>query len=556
MAASTQETTGWDAPRVAAALDLARHDHWEDPDGAVATAVNCEAVARTLGLDALRARALVVQGLVSLNRGDLRGAFARGADADRLAERADDDAARLEAAGLKSQLSFFSGSYTEALQQAWTTIDIGERIGTRDLRIFARRAACLVLGNLSAPGFIGELHELLRFSIAAGDRWQIAVSRNDIAHYLMDTGDVDGADDELSRGIAIAEDLAPANSVALGTLHCTRAELRMRTDRPVDALVDAEHALELLITHGEPHPYLFAVTTRLQVQALLALGHTDDAQTCGERAVARLGDRVPQARSMILEAVATALREAGRVEDAYDALSRGAELERRTLQELTEMQLGFERATQETKAARHEAAALAQKNRELEQANAELERAHAELAEAHVELAVRNGQLERLEAQLREQALRDPLTGLHNRRHLNAVLAAPLPAPVSIAILDLDHFKRINDDLGHAAGDQVLVRTAALLRAVMRPADTVVRSGGEEFVLVMPETDETAARAVCERLLAALRAESWQRVADGLAVTASAGVASGDDAAALSRVADARLYEAKRGGRDRVVGTV
>lgn len=547
-ASSTQETTGWDAPRVAAALDRARHDHWEDPDGALAAAVNCEAVARTLGVDALRARALVVQGLVSLNRGDLRGAFARGADADRLAERADDDAARLEAAGLKSQLSFFSGSYTEALQQAWTTIDLGERIGTRDLRIFARRAACLVLGNLSAPGFIGELYELLKLSIAAGDRWQIAVSRNDIAHYLMETGDVAGAEDELERGIAIAEDLAPANSVALGTLHCTRAELRMRTDRPADALADAEHALELLIAHGEPHPYLFAVTTRLQVQALLALGRTDDARTCGERAVERLGERVPQARAMILEAVATSLREAGRVEEAYDALARGAELKRRTLQELTEMQLGFERATQETKAARHEAAALAQKNRELEEAHAELERAHAELEE-------RTAQLERLEAQLREQALRDPLTGLHNRRHLASVLDGPLAAPVSIAVLDLDHFKRINDDHGHAAGDQVLVRTAALLRAVTRPADTVVRSGGEEFVLVMPGTDEAAARAVCERLCAALRAESWARVAEGLTVTASAGVATGPHAAMLARLADERMYAAKRDGRDRVVGT-
>lgn len=381
MSTVIDETTGWDAPRVAAALDEARHDHWEDPSGSGTLAARCLQHATELGDDHLRARAHVVQGLIALNRGDLRAAYALVADADRLAERADSDAARLEVAALKSQVNFFAGAHTDALQQAWTTIDLGERLGTRDMRIFARRGACLVLGNLEAPGFVAELYELLRLSIAAGDHWQIAISRNDIAHWLMLNGEFDDADVELEQAVAIAEELAPRNSFALSVVFCTRAELRLRTDRPGDGLLDAERALELLAAaDDEPNPYLFGIATRLQVQALLALGHTDQAQECGEAAVERLGERVPQMRASILEAVATSLREAGRTGDAYDALERGAALQRAALQEVAEIQRGYDRATHEREAARHEADALAEKDRELAAARRALAEAQAELA--------------------------------------------------------------------------------------------------------------------------------------------------------------------------------
>jgi diguanylate cyclase (GGDEF)-like protein len=223
--------------------------------------------------------------------------------------------------------------------------------------------------------------------------------------------------------------------------------------------------------------------------------------------------------------------------------------------ELTELQLGFERATLETRAVRMEADALAEQNRELEET-------HRRLAEAHAALQERTAELEAVQEQLREQADRDALTGLHNRHYLMAELArlsaAPPAGPISLAVIDLDDFKAINDGFGHAAGDRVLARAAALLRARVRPADTLARSGGEEFVLVMPSTDATAAGAVCARILAALRDETWRRVGDGLRVTASIGVATtgGDgplDLEALSSVADRRLYAAKAAGRDRAV---
>ena len=215
---------------------------------------------------------------------------------------------------------------------------------------------------------------------------------------------------------------------------------------------------------------------------------------------------------MILGSVAAALRDAGRPADAYDALLRCAELEREAMREFTELQLGLQRAQMETAAARREA------------------------------------------EQLREQADRDPLTGLHNRRYL--AREHDPAGPVSLAVVDLDHFKSINDRYGHHVGDRVLMRVAVLLVEQLRVEDLVARTGGEEFVVLMPRTGETAALAVCERLRAALRAEPWDDLAAGLELTASIGVVSapeGGDLDALARVADDRLYTAKRKGRDRTV---
>lgn len=546
----------WDVGLVARELDQTRSMMWERPAQARGDAVLLHEVARTLGADDLRSRALSIMGTVTLNRGDLRGAFTLTADAERHAERTGDPTALIEVAALRAQLSFFSGSYAEALRAASRAVELADETGDPALRIFARRSACLVHGNLESPTWRPELDEVLRLSIEQGDRWQEAISRNDLGHWFMLHGDVAGAEDQLRRGIEIATTL-PYNALALGVLHCTRAELRLRTGDAGGALHEAEVSLERHAAFDEPNPYLFGMTIRLEVQALLELGRPDDARHCGERAVEHLGDRVPQARSMILASVATALREAGRVEEAFDALERGAALERAALQELAEIQLGFERATLETKAARHEADALAQTNRELEEVLEQLAQAHAELQE-------RTAQLEALQAQLREQADRDALTGLHNRRHLarrmDGLADDPLPGPLSVAILDLDHFKTINDRYGHAAGDKVLVRTAALLRSVMRGSDLIARTGGEEFLLVLPGTGAGAAREACERLLTALRDETWARVAPGLRVTGSVGIATAPDGvgsgAALEELvneADARLYEAKRGGRDRAV---
>jgi diguanylate cyclase (GGDEF)-like protein len=531
-----------DAIEVHRALDRARAVHYEDHEAALAEAVRGAEIARTLQDPALRCRSLVLQAAVMLQRGDLRGAVALTTEAE---AHAGDDAVRAELAAVKAQLSFFAGSYSEALVQAERAIELADRGSDVGLRIFARRYVCVVFGNLGVAGWPERLDEVLRLAVEAGEQWEEALSRNDLAHLTMEQGDLARAEREVERGIATAAGLAPRNRFAIAVLRCTRSEIRLRAGRAAEALADARHAVDLLAAAREPNPYLLAMTVVIEVQALLALGRLDEAERSGQRVVERLGERVPQARSLILSTVAAALREAGRTEEAYEVLLRGAEVERRAFQELSELQRGLERATLETHAAHRQTDLLAAKNRELEAAV-------RELGEARAALELRT-------AQLRDQADRDSLTGLHNRRFLTREVeryaAVPGSGPFSLAVLDLDHFKEVNDRFGHQAGDHVLMRVAALLLGELRGQDAVVRTGGEEFVLLMPQTGAAAAAACCERLRAAIRDERWDRIAPGMTLTASLGVATADDAGdlhSLTEVADHRLYEAKRAGRDRV----
>ncbi|WP_240674180.1 sensor domain-containing diguanylate cyclase [Crenobacter cavernae] len=172
-------------------------------------------------------------------------------------------------------------------------------------------------------------------------------------------------------------------------------------------------------------------------------------------------------------------------------------------------------------------------------------------------------EIESLQQGLKEQAVRDPLTGLFNRRYLDEsigrVLAhfAALSRPVSLMMLDVDHFKQVNDRHGHCAGDKVLSTLGALLSDRFRSGDIVCRFGGEEFIAVMPGSSLADARIKCERLREELQ-NTPMLLPDGseLRLTVSIGVAAmpeqGDDAESLIDAADTSLYAAKSGGRNRV----
>jgi diguanylate cyclase (GGDEF)-like protein len=167
-----------------------------------------------------------------------------------------------------------------------------------------------------------------------------------------------------------------------------------------------------------------------------------------------------------------------------------------------------------------------------------------------------------LTAALQRRATTDALTGLANRRHLTAAIdtevrrARRTGRALSLAILDIDHFKRINDTHGHPGGDAVLREIARVLRETTRAGDILGRIGGEEFAVLMPETDTAQAERACERLRAAV---AGRTVALGgtvaTRVTVSTGVAllsAGEAADHLMCRADKALYEAKAGGRNQV----
>ncbi|SNR24107.1 sensor domain-containing diguanylate cyclase [Blastococcus mobilis] len=171
----------------------------------------------------------------------------------------------------------------------------------------------------------------------------------------------------------------------------------------------------------------------------------------------------------------------------------------------------------------------------------------------------------------RELSLRDPLTGLYNRRYVDGVLPrllrgrAGVAEPVTVALLDLDHFKRINDTCSHEVGDQVLCTVAELLMKAgasfggPNAGSFVARMGGEEFLLVLVGATPSAATGHLEDVRRTIRTHPWAEVTGGLPVTVSIGAASvaaltvATPAEVLGR-ADGHLYLAKRSGRDRVVG--
>ncbi|MFO1274139.1 MAG: GGDEF domain-containing protein, partial [Rubrivivax sp.] len=166
----------------------------------------------------------------------------------------------------------------------------------------------------------------------------------------------------------------------------------------------------------------------------------------------------------------------------------------------------------------------------------------------------------RLVRRLHELSIRDPLTGLLNRRGLDPRLSREAARwrrygePYALLMVDVDHFKAVNDRHGHAAGDAVLVRLAKLLRDVARDVDTVARVGGEEFCLLLPHCEPEGARNAAERLRQKVRQSSWPVPAG--AVTVSVGVAVSEGAGAPISVlarADGALLQAKHEGRDRVV---
>jgi two-component system cell cycle response regulator len=161
-------------------------------------------------------------------------------------------------------------------------------------------------------------------------------------------------------------------------------------------------------------------------------------------------------------------------------------------------------------------------------------------------------------------AITDALTGLHNRRYMETHVgtlveqALSRSKPLTVLVLDIDYFKSINDTHGHDAGDDVLREFALRIKKSIRGIDLACRFGGEEFVVVMPETDLAVATMVAERLRRRIASEpfSIQQGARSIEVTISIGIAAlgrSDSPATVLKRADQALYRAKRDGRNRVV---
>jgi diguanylate cyclase (GGDEF)-like protein len=171
-----------------------------------------------------------------------------------------------------------------------------------------------------------------------------------------------------------------------------------------------------------------------------------------------------------------------------------------------------------------------------------------------------------VEAQYHETIYRmtivDGLTGIHNKRYLMESLEREIPRarrherPLSLVMFDIDHFKSINDTYGHLAGDYVLKELASVAKSRLRPDDILGRYGGEEFAVILPETDAHGAAAIGEELRRLVESHVFTFEGERMRVTISLGAAQlqeGWDVLNFIKLADEKLYEAKRGGRNRLV---
>jgi diguanylate cyclase len=200
---------------------------------------------------------------------------------------------------------------------------------------------------------------------------------------------------------------------------------------------------------------------------------------------------------------------------------------------------------------------------QLRQARLALEKSTLDLENANEALKLRLNDINHLQEQLREQAHRDPLTGQYNRRYLDTTLqremfrAAREQLPITLLMVDIDHFKAINDSHGHPVGDEVLRQIGLILATHARSHDVVCRYGGEEFLLMLPQLPSTLALQRAEQLRRAAKTHVFSTEAGDIRVTLSVGVATypdnGQTVDELLRSADHALYQAKREGRNRVV---
>lgn len=442
-------------------------------------------------------------------------------------------------------IALHAGSYADALRYGWQALEVAEAAGLPYWESGAHDA----LGCLYADGHDHD-EALARFTLALG--------------------------------IARRHGFADRESTALDNLAAAYDDIGDHER----ALETALAALELARRDGLVHRQL--ATLSKAASQLAKLGRADEALPLVEEAFA-LGYPLPRSIRWLalLEATGRVHLARGALDAAEARLTEALELAdelgvapvqatcHRLLADLREQQGSFREALAELRRAEQISAAIS--GERIASQLAFLKVAH------QIETARRDAEIHRLRAatlqkemeherravtRLERLASSDALTGLHNRRHVLEIAAREVQRalrtgrPLTVLLLDVDRFKRVNDQHGHAVGDQVLAGIARILRHAARDGDAVARYGGEEFLLLLPDTALAGGTDAAERLRLTIGRTPLETSAGTLAISASIGAAELDDGlrevdhgevlGSLLDRADQALYKAKRGGRNRV----
>ncbi len=517
---STGQTWADTADKLVAALDSLESLTSTDPERALATATEVEHRANLIGRQDLAMRAQLVRGYCHDRLG---GVSSGGRIAHEVNRWAAEHGHQALLARSHLQISWFFnmiGDTPAQLEHALKGLecladDAPARIRADHLQALA--SALITNGSYSEARSRFQMAEDL--AMQGGDlHLQIKVLNNRAFGEFV-AGNAQAAMDTANRMLALAAARAfPLEITALDTVASAQMAMGLYAEAEQTLLSAAERSFGSRGTHGEP-----------EAQILLTLAETQRLLGATDRARATL------ARCL------SACEEGGLAGIRVGALREQAEL--------LAMEGNYRAAYEQHKVFHAEAEALLSTERE---ARTRTLQAVFETDEARRE-----------SLRFREMSYRDPLTGLYNRRFVDERIDAVLRdrtmtgSALSLALLDLDHFKNINDAFSHAVGDEVLKKVAEVLTSAVSEPAFAARMGGEEFLLVMPDTSPEQAVSRCEvgRLL--LRSHDWSTLIGDLSVTASFGVtfatAHRSSRSALLAAADNNLYVAKRAGRDRVV---
>jgi diguanylate cyclase (GGDEF)-like protein len=539
--------------------------------------------------DADRVAALCALATELARTGDARRALAHARDARGLALRAGDAALDAVTLHTLARCHFYRGDFVTALELMLDALKSYHRAGD------AHGVAIATAGVGQCQYRIGAYEDaIVSLTRALGPARELGIValeiniENTLGTSMLEAGRAEEAEEHLARGAALARGTDNKPLLTKVLLNRSLVAKRRGDDAGDRAKACSEYeaahalvaqALDLARSLGNGYDEAYCLgqsgtmlrllgrvdEARERIQATLALGETlDDAQLSAE-ALLELGRlesaRDPASERRCLEqAMALAERANARrlLADASEALSQHHERAGDFASALAQYKHFHAVREQALATARQHALRAGQLWLDFEQAT----RIATRYREQAQSLAEDKEALAREAAAFAEASQHDPLTGLLNRRGLDAQIGALVSAseasgtPLAIALIDIDRFKAINDRHSHAVGDVVLKRVGAVIRAHSRTRDLPVRYGGDEFLVVLADVDEAAALPVLRRLKDAIDASAWDDVAAGLDVTLSIGAAArAPQASVAATIADAdrALYAAKARGRDCIV---
>jgi len=499
-------------------LDDLENSQGHDVEAIFAGAARIERAAGVLRETVLVCRARLVQADMDRRRGQVGRAARTFAEIHRWAEL-NQSQPLLARSHFHLALTYhYLGDHAASLEHAISAVELMDQATPRGLQvIYLIRLANSLAGTGAVDAARDRYLQAEQVAVAIGDLTRQMLVLNNLAYTEYEVGALDRASAVAARMHVVAGALGRDFLI---TERDTIANIQIRlgqyaaAEETVRAAVNAPQWFEM-------HDLADAALTLAEAQR--RLGTVDTAQA----SLTRCRDLCDE-RELVGVRVRVFAEQAELYAVTGDYRNAFAEYKR------------FHAAAEELRSTQQEARALARQ-------------AMFETAEARQDAE-----------RYREQARRDPLTGLYNRRYVDEQLPVLIAhantsgVPLTVALIDLDFFKRINDALSHQVGDQVLIAVSGLLTSIVRKAGFVARMGGEEFLIVLPHAPAENAVRRLDALRLTVRSHSWHPITGDLPVTVSIGAsttgsAADNTVARLLDEADRNLYAAKNTGRDRVV---